>query len=166
MGEMIAISEIAHCSINLVSGWAGEGYGEFERQLAANLGVVLPDNGRFVKAKGVCVAGFGQGRFLLLAKKMPLLDLGERGVVSDLSHARCGLSLSGERAEYVLNKGLAVDLGLAQCPVGSVLQSTIDHVGVWIFRRADQVFEIYVLTSFARSFEEWLNDAALEFVAD
>lgn len=163
MGEPVSIRAIGRQSIALVSGWAGDGYAAFERQLGADLGVVLPEVGRVVEGKDVCVAGFGRGQYLLLAATMPQLNIGAGGVTSDLSHGRCGTRISGGQAAFVLNKGLAVDLSLMQFPVGSVAQSSIDHIGVWLFRRDDQTFDLYVATSYAQSFGEWLADAALEF---
>lgn len=171
MGEQILIEEIDSGAIALLSGWAGIGSAGFEARLARDLGVLLPEPRRFVEHEGLRIAHFGQGRFLLIEPRdAPESRIGaqlgvgnEDGTAVDLSHGRRAFRLSGSRAADVLNKDLALDLDEAQLPVMSVAQSQIDHMGVWIFRTGAQVFELYVMTSFATSFREWLDDAALEF---
>lgn len=172
--NQILIEEIDSGRIALLSGWAGKNYAGFEARLARDIGVLLPGPHCFVDHDGLRSANFGQGRFLLIESLEgpksiiagQLSAQNEDGTAVDMSHGRSAFRLSGTQVAYVLNKDLALDLDIAQFPVSSVAQTRIDHMGVWIFRTANQVFELYVMASFAASFRDWLDDAALEFVTN
>lgn len=111
----------------------------------------------------------GPGRYLLVSHKADLAQhLSERidietGVVTDLSHARAGIRISGRNAADVLLKGVAIDLDIRSFPVGSVAQSSFHHVGVTFHRTDETTFDLLVFRGFAVSFWEALTDAALEF---
>jgi len=89
------------------------------------------------------------------------------GAVTDLSHARVAIRVSGPKATWVLAKGLALDLHPAAFPPLKVAQSAIHEVGVIVRRLSpDKLggdsFDLYVYRGFALSFWDWLTEAAAE----
>lgn len=86
----------------------------------------------------------------------------EKGAVTGLSHARVAITISGEKAEWVLSKGIAVDFSLAAFPVDTSIVTSHHEIGLTIRRIDEQSFDLYVFTSFARSFWTWLEKAASE----
>jgi methylglutamate dehydrogenase subunit D len=86
----------------------------------------------------------------------------ELGAVTDLSHARIAIRVSGPKAAWVLAKGLAIDLHPAAFPPMKVAQSAIHEVGVVVRRLGPDSFDLYVYRGFALSFWEWLTEAAAE----
>jgi heterotetrameric sarcosine oxidase gamma subunit len=81
------------------------------------------------------------------------------GTVTNLSDSRVALVVAGAGAERLLSKGLAIDLDLGRFPVGRVLQSTIDEIGIIIRRVAALEFDLYVYQSFALDLRGWLIEA-------
>jgi len=86
----------------------------------------------------------------------------ELGAVTDLSHARIAIRVSGPKAAWVLAKGLALDLHPAAFPPMKVAQAAIHEVGVIVRRLGPDSFDLYVYRGFALSFWEWLTEAAAE----
>ena len=84
------------------------------------------------------------------------------GAVTDLSHARIAIRVSGPKAAWVLAKGLALDLHPQAFPPLRVAQSAIHDVGVIVRRLSADSFDLYVYRGFALSFWEWLTEAAAE----
>lgn len=84
------------------------------------------------------------------------------GAVTDLSHARVAIRISGPKAAWVLAKGLAIDLHPAAFPPMKVAQAAIHEVGVIVRRLGPDSFDLYVYRGFALSFWEWLTEAAAE----
>ncbi len=87
----------------------------------------------------------------------------EIGVLTDLSHARAGIRISGRNAADVLLKGVAIDLDIRSFPSGSVAQSSFHHVGLTLHRKDETTFDLFVFRGFAVSFWKALTDAALEY---
>ncbi|WP_179953873.1 sarcosine oxidase subunit gamma [Denitrobaculum tricleocarpae] len=87
----------------------------------------------------------------------------ETGVLTDLSHARAGIRISGRNAADVLLKGVVIDLDIRAFTVGSVAQSSFHHVGLTLHRKDETTFDLFVFRGFAVSFWEALTDAALEY---
>jgi len=84
------------------------------------------------------------------------------GAVTDLSHARIVIRITGPEAARVLAKGLALDLHPGAFPPMKVAQSAIHEVGVILRRLSAESFDLYVYRGFALSFWEWLTEAAGE----
>ena len=109
------------------------------------------------------------GRYLLvsnngdIAKSLSEKIAIETGVLTDLSHARAGIRISGRSAADVLLKGVAIDLDIRAFPSGSVAQSSFHHVGLTLHRKDETTFDLFVFRGFAVSFWEALTDAALEY---
>ena len=130
-----------------------------------------PENkpGSCIQASGVLTTCLSPGQFLILADADSLeVQLREsfstsEATIVDLGHSRTGFRLSGSKVRPLLAKGLAVDLDESVFPTLSSVQTTIDHVGALVVRLNRELFDIFVPSSFGRSFAHWLLDAALEF---
>lgn len=114
------------------------------------------------------ILSIAPGRLLVESRDPRLAQrLGEQigahlGAVTDLSHARVAVRVSGLRAAWVLAKGLAFDLDPDAFPPMKVAQATIHGVGVIVRRLSPDSFDLYVYRGFALSFWEWLTEAAAE----
>ena len=83
--------------------------------------------------------------------------LGPDLALSDQSHGRVRLAVSGPRCQLLLAKGCAVDLSTACFPLGRSAPALFNHIGVHITRTDDHQFELIVLRSFAESLWEDLT---------
>ncbi|WP_439397362.1 sarcosine oxidase subunit gamma [Bradyrhizobium sp. PMVTL-01] len=118
------------------------------------------------------VAWAGADQWLLFARGQAgfadLLKLfSDHAAVSDQSHARAALRLSGPRVREVLAKGSMVDLHPSAFPVGATALTSFAHVDVQLWRTDDgpegPIFEILVPRSMAASFCAWFTASAAEF---
>jgi len=118
-------------------------------------------------AEGAILA-IGPGRLLVESRDARLAERlsgqigSEMGAVTDLSHARIAIRVTGPKAAWVLAKGLSLDLDPAAFPPMKVAQSAIHEVGVIVRRLGPESFDLYVYRGFALSFWEWLTEAAAE----
>jgi len=85
------------------------------------------------------------------------------GAVTDLSHARCRIQVSGERCRDMLGKLFPIDLRLAPFPVDQARLSGHHHVPCLIHRRGPEQFDLYVFSTYALDQLDTLIDAALEY---
>lgn len=85
--------------------------------------------------------------------------LGPDLALSDQSHGRVRLAVSGPRCRFLLAKGCAVDLSTAAFPRGRSAPTLFNHIGVHITRTDEDRFELMVLRSFAGNLWE---DLALQ----
>jgi len=86
------------------------------------------------------------------------------GALTDVSHSRAILSLSGPGARSVLAKGCPLDFHPRVFGPGRCAQSRLAKCQVLIHQTDDApVFEIYVQRSFAEYAWTWLMDAGQEF---
>lgn len=83
--------------------------------------------------------------------------------VSDQSHGRVRISVSGRDVEAMLAKLMAADLSLAAFPVGHGTTLFAGHVSVHAARMQAESFELMVLRGFAVDLHETLVQASLEF---
>lgn len=90
--------------------------------------------------------------------------IGELGYVSEQSHSRVVIRVSGEQSRDLLAKGCRLDLHPKVMRPESCATTVIAQVGVLV-HQVDDVpsYDLLVLSGFARCFWEWLEEAALEF---
>lgn len=86
----------------------------------------------------------------------------DTGSVTDLSHGRAVVRVSGPRVEWVLSKLFAVDFALAAFPVSAGRATAHHEVFAQIQRTGEQQFDIVVFRSLARSFWKTLCHVAEE----
>jgi sarcosine oxidase subunit gamma len=112
--------------------------------------------------------GIGPGRYLLveqaegLAEKLAAAIDTDMGSVTDLSHGRTAIRVSGPKAEWVLSKFFALDFSIAAFPVAAGRATAHHDIFAQIQRTDEDAFDIYVFRSFARSFWTALCHAAEE----
>ena len=110
----------------------------------------------------------GPGRWLVhsdsddLEPKLRAALKPEVGSVTALTHGRIVVTVAGEKAAWLLATGVALDFHTDSFPVGTVQVSSHHEIGLTIHRCAENQFDLYLFTSFARSFWQWLTRAAAE----
>ncbi|MGX1306519.1 heterotetrameric sarcosine oxidase gamma subunit [Amorphus suaedae] len=161
----ITIAPIVGTASAQVQAWPGR-RAELATALAP-VGIHLPEGQSFTESGGRLCGRIAPGRYLVLSDDT-VADVaaavpGAVGAVADLSHARAGVRITGPAVEALMAKAAAIDFSVAAFPPGRLAQTSIHHMGCLVLRRADDVFDLYVLTSFAVSFADWLTDAAREF---
>ena len=165
-GAMLA--ELHPASIALVTAWpdtaenAGKAIGKLFGEAPGPVGAA-------VEHGPVRMITLAPGRTLLVSQDDNLASVlnaalpPDEAAVTDLSHARTMLRLSGEAAADILGKGLAIDLHASVFPAGRAAHSVVHHMDVLVIAREEEVFDLVVFRSFGRSLAEWLLDAGLEF---
>ena len=83
--------------------------------------------------------------------------------VSDQSHGRVIIRVSGPKSRNVLAKGTPVDLHPDHFPVGTSALTQMAHVGVHLTRIAGDTYDLSVFRGFSESFWEWITEQAEEF---
>ncbi|MEM9732297.1 MAG: sarcosine oxidase subunit gamma family protein [Pseudomonadota bacterium] len=110
----------------------------------------------------------GPGRWLIEADEEGLEDklrgaIGTQwGAVTDLTHGRVVVTISGEKATWVLASGFALDFSLKTFPVGATRLSHHHELNATLFRTGESSFDLYVFTSYAGGFWHWITNAARE----
>ena len=85
------------------------------------------------------------------------------GSVTDLSHARCRVRISGAQCRTALNKLFALDLRETNLPVGDVALTGTHHVPSMLHRLEADAFDLYVFSTYAHDQLGTLLDAAQEY---
>jgi heterotetrameric sarcosine oxidase gamma subunit len=167
-GVGVVLSETQPGSIVQLAAWPGE-----EKTIMAAIkditGLSLPDGaGAGVANESKAAFGFAPGRFLIvdqdeeLAARLSAAVSADTGTVTDLSHGRTALRVSGPKAEWVLAKFFAIDLSLPAFPIGAGRSTQHHDIFAWIQRTTETQFDLYVFRSFARSFWKALCHGAEE----
>lgn len=171
----VEIHERLAPSLVQISGWPDSFSGTCDK-LRAALNIEIPgDLTRAVTNNDRSVFRVGPERLLFTGpsddQALQSFDesiLGEEGCVTDISHSRTLIRISGPATRTLLNRGLPVDLDNDLFPVGAFAQSSIHHIPVLVHRAdhstesGDQccVFDVYVSREYAVTFWEWLIEAA------
>ena len=135
-----------------------------ESGLAKVLGDIAPDLGGGLRSPSpgqwfwVGDCDISQSRFAEIAGQMPT-----EFALSDQTHGRVRIMLSGAKVRDVLIKGTMVDLADDVFTVGTAAMTMIGHIGAMITRTDTECFEIMVLRSFAESLWHELDQMAAEF---
>jgi sarcosine oxidase subunit gamma len=87
----------------------------------------------------------------------------DTGSVTDLSHARCRIRISGAQCRSTLNKLFALDLREANLPIGDVALTGTHHVPSMLHRLGTDAFDLYVFSTYAHDQLATLLDAAQEY---
>jgi methylglutamate dehydrogenase subunit D len=83
--------------------------------------------------------------------------------VTDQSHGRVTIRISGSKVRDVLAKGTPIDLHDDEFPIGKSALTQMAHVGVHLTRTGKDEFTVSVFRGFSESFWEWLTSQAAEF---
>jgi heterotetrameric sarcosine oxidase gamma subunit len=87
----------------------------------------------------------------------------EMAAITDQSHSRCVIRLSGDDARNVLRKGTTLDLDVTHFKPGEARTTSIFHMNGLIHCLSEDSFDIYVARSFGQSFFEVITHAAAEY---
>jgi methylglutamate dehydrogenase subunit D len=167
-GAGVALEETKPGSIVQAAAFPGE-----ERTLIAVIrdvtGLSLPDGaGGGVATEGKSAFGIAPGRFLVIDQNEGLgimlkaAVLAATGTITDLSHGRTAIRISGPKAEWVLGKFFAIDFALPAFPEGAGRSTAHHDIFTQIQRTGPEQFDLYVFRSFARSFWTALCHASEE----
>jgi methylglutamate dehydrogenase subunit D len=161
----VALREVAAGTILRIQAWP-ETFDAFKRVAGDVLGMEAPPIGHAAIKGDVILAAIAPGTFViagladnvawLVREALPITD----AAVTDWSHARACLGLTGEAAETVLQKCVAIDL--SALPSGRAAATMIHHIDVLIVRLSATEFRLFALRSFAEALAEWVLDAGLE----
>ncbi len=151
-------------SLVQVAAWPGTG--DALDAALRDLGLpTLPAPCRAARAGDAVAFDAGPGTALLLDGPADIADAlaeavaPEVGTVTDLSHARVRLRLSGPRASWCLAKLVALDLHPSAFPVDGCAQTRLDRIGLTLHRAGPEDWTLLVPRAFARSAVEALETA-------
>lgn len=164
----VTLMETQPGSIVQVAVWPGGEHAAVEA-IGKVVGLTFGNHpGDGASGDGHAAFGIGPRKFLVisedegleatLAKAIPSLI----GAVTDLSHGRTGIRISGEKAEWVLSKLFAINFAATAFSVGQGVSTKHHEMFAQIQRTGPEQFDIYVFRSFARSFWHALVTAAAE----
>ena len=83
--------------------------------------------------------------------------------ITDQSHGRVTIRISGSKARAVLAKGTPIDLHTDEVPLGKSALTQMAHVGVHLTRTGKDEFTLSIFRGFSESFWEWLTSQSAEF---
>ena len=139
--------------------------------LGAALGVTVPARtGDVVHLTQGLLARIGPEEFMHFSEQIS--DMATRlrqqiaadiGSVTDLSHARCRVSIEGDKCRDTLSKLFALDFREQQFPLDQVRLTGHHHLPYMLHRRERDAFDIYVFSTYAYDQLSTLIDAALEY---
>ncbi|HEV3097650.1 MAG TPA: sarcosine oxidase subunit gamma family protein [Candidatus Dormibacteraeota bacterium] len=87
---------------------------------------------------------------------------GAAASIADVSAGRTAVLIGGEQAQGLLARGIAIDLHPRVFVPGRCAQTLLARAQVIIERSDDDAFHLYVRSSYARYFADWLLDAAAD----
>jgi heterotetrameric sarcosine oxidase gamma subunit len=137
--------------------------------ISAVTGMTLADTpGAGTVAKGKSAFGFAPRKWLVVDQaegtgaQLEAAMTTESGTVTDLSHGRTVIRVSGPRVEWVLAKLFAIDFAVAAFPVYAGRSTAHHDVFAQIQRTGAEQFDLVIFRSFARSFWKTLCHLAEE----
>ncbi|UPJ79379.1 sarcosine oxidase subunit gamma [Bradyrhizobium sp. 183] len=148
------------------------GLDNLEHAIKRMIGLDLPRRPSVSLSRTHGVAWAGINQWLLIARQREgfadlVGALSDHAAVSDQSHGRAALRVSGPKVREVLAKGVMVDLHSSLFPVGATARTSIAYIDVQFWRAEDgpdgPIFEILMPRSMAGSFWSWFAASAGEF---
>jgi heterotetrameric sarcosine oxidase gamma subunit len=134
-------------------------------------GVPAPAPGRMEIGKSIVLQWCGAEQYYALAENRlegslyAELKGALKGAasVSDQSHGRAIIGISGSKARALLSKGSPVDFHSREFPLHAVAVTQMAHIGVHVSRWGEDAFELSLFRGFSEHFWEWLTEQAEEF---
>ena len=139
--------------------------------IGTTLGSPAPASRNGVATAGeAAVLWTGPGRWLVIEpESRDLASLlahdcpADIAAITDLGHARTALRVEGRNVRDLLAKLSTLDLDPVAFPAGTCAQTQFGHIGVLLYCRVQDGFDVFLPRSFAVSAWESIIDAALEF---
>jgi len=137
-------------------------------------GIAAPETPKAVAASDATLIWSGPDQFFVLSKggKHSIGALAPAfaalASLSDQSHARVLISVSGGKARAMLAKLSSIDLHADMFGVGAAAATSMDHTSVTLWRGQDRadgqaVFNLLVFATFAESLWHTILDSAAEY---
>ena len=169
----VSLTEIRNFELVQVMARRGKA-AELAEACKARFGVPAPDAPKAVQSLDATLIWSGPDQFFLLSKGgKHTMDtvapaLSGPASLSDQSHARALISISGAKARTMLAKLSSIDLHTGAFPVGAAAATSMDHTSVTLWRGGDRpdgqaVFNLLVFATFAESLWQTMLDAAAEY---
>ncbi|ESY73208.1 sarcosine oxidase subunit gamma [Mesorhizobium sp. M0051] len=147
---------------------------ELAKAAMARFDVAAPDAPKAIQAQEATLIWSGPDQFFVLSKggkhAMDTLAPALSGAasLSDQSHARAMISISGAKARMMLVKLSSIDLHAGAFPIGAAAATSMDHTSVTLWRGGDRpdglaVFNLLVFATFAESLWHTMLDSAAEY---
>jgi heterotetrameric sarcosine oxidase gamma subunit len=150
---------------------------EMVKAAKGQFGIAAPETPKAAGAADTTLIWSGPDQFLVLSKggkhSMEALApvFATSGSLSDQSHARVLISISGAKARTMLAKLSSVDLHPDAFAVDTAAATSMDHTSVTLWRGSDRpdgqaVFNLLVFATFAESLWNTMLDSAAEYGVD
>lgn len=168
----VSLTEIRNFDLVQVMARRGKA-AEMGKAAKAHFGVAAPQTPKAVGTADATLIWSGPDQFFVLSKgdKHGIGALAPAFVqsasLSDQSHARVLISISGAKARTMLAKLSSIDLHPDAFPVGVAAATSMDHTSVTLWRGKDRdgqaVFNVLVFATFAESLWHTMLDSAAEY---
>lgn len=147
---------------------------EMSTAAKARFGAAAPETPKAVRIEDTALIWSGPDQFFVLSKrdKHGIGALGQAfaqsASLSDQSHARVLISVSGAKARAMLAKLSSIDLHPGAFAIGAAAATSMDHTSVTLWRGNDRsdgqaVFNVLVFATFAESLWHTMLDSAAEY---
>ena len=168
----VALIEIRNFDLVQVMARRGKA-AEMSKAARTRIGVAAPQTPKVVETPDATLIWSGPDQFFVLSKggKYGIGALtsafAQSASLSDQSHARVLISISGAKARTMLAKLSSIDLHPDAFPVGAAAATSMDHTSVTLWRGKDRdglaVFNVLVFATFAESLWHTMLDSAAEY---
>ncbi|MBZ9797419.1 sarcosine oxidase subunit gamma [Mesorhizobium sp. ES1-4] len=169
----VALTEIRNFDLVQVMARRGKA-SEMATAAKGHFGVAAPETPKAVRTADATLIWSGPDQFFVLSKggrqsvKSLVPIFAASASLSDQSHARVLISISGDKARALLAKLSSIDLYPAAFPVGAVAATSMDHTSVTLWRGNDApggraVFNVLVFATFAESLWQTMLDSGAEY---
>ncbi len=159
----VVLSEL--CDLTLLDLRGNPQHREFLAAAAAALGLGLPllPNTSATSERGT-ILWLGPDQWLLVGERFRETAPIAGGFVTDVSHGRAAVRISGPGTRELLAQGCSIDLHPRALRPGQCAQTSMAHVNVLLrLLNAEGDFELYCARSYAGSLWHWLTEAAAGF---
>jgi len=169
----VALTEIRNFDLVQVMARRGKA-AELAKAAKGRFGVAAPETPKAVQTADAALIWSGPDQFFVLSKGgkngMAVLapSLAGSASLSDQSHARVLISVSGAKARAMLAKLSSIDLHADAFAIGAAAATSMDHTSVTLWRGNDRadgqaVFNVLVFATFAESLWHTMLDSAAEY---
>ncbi|TPM35190.1 sarcosine oxidase subunit gamma family protein [Mesorhizobium sp. B2-3-4] len=169
---VVSLTEIRNFDLVQVMARRGKA-AEMATAAKARFGIAAPVRPQTAATADATLIWSGPDQFMVLSKdgrySIEALAPGFAGSasLSDQSHARVLICISGPKARTMLAKLSSIDLHPAVFGVSAAAATSMDHTSVTLWRGADRdgqaVFNLLVFATFAESLWHTILDSAAEY---
>jgi sarcosine oxidase subunit gamma len=169
----VSLTEIRNFELVQVMARRGKA-AEMAKAAKSRFGVAAPETPKAVGGADATLIWSGPDQFFVLSKDGKhaagalTQAFAASASLSDQSHARVLISISGAKARAMLAKLSSIDLHPDAFAVGAAAATSMDHTSVTLWRGNDRadgqaVFNVMVFATFAESLWHTMLDSAAEY---